>query len=99
MVLNRNKRITAGKAPQRLDESATATSAPIERSVASKRPPSASKAASVMSQGPKGSKKKAPRLKLRVTQASIRPATMRREEDILTASLSSPKALISENEL
>jgi hypothetical protein len=107
MVLSRSKRSNAGKAPGRLNEPALSTPPPPTQSKRSKKASSRSREESVASQALQSSKKAAPpakRLILSIksqapqaTQASsIRPASLRREEDISTA-LESPEPLLSDD--
>jgi hypothetical protein len=104
MVLSRSKRSNAGNAPQRLDEAALSTPPPSAQPKTSKKASSRSQQASVASQASKNSKKAtqpAKRLVLSVkpqaTQPSIQPASLRREEDISTAS-PSPEPLLSDDD-
>jgi hypothetical protein len=108
MVLSRSKRSNAGKAPARLDEAALSTPPPSAQPKPSKRACSRSREASVASQASKSSKMAVPqpakRLVLSIkpqakqtTQPSIVPASLRREEDISTAS-PSPEPLLSDDD-
>jgi hypothetical protein len=111
MVLGRSKRSNAGKAPGRLDEPALSTPLPPTQSKTSKKASSRSREESLASQASKSSKEAAPpakrlvlSIKPQATQAtqatqasSIRPASLRREEDILTVS-ESPEPLLSDDD-
>jgi hypothetical protein len=101
MALRREKCSNAGKAPQRLDKGILSTLPHSGQSKPSKKASLRSREASIASQALKSSKKTAAppakRLVLSVkpqaTQASIQPASLRREEDISTA-LESPEPLL-----
>jgi hypothetical protein len=108
-VLGRSKRSNAGKAPGRLDKPALSTPPLSTQLKTSKKASLRSREASIASQALKSTKKAAPpakRLVLSIkpqatqpTQASfIRPASLRREEDISTASESS-ESLLSDDDI
>jgi hypothetical protein len=90
MVLSREKRSNAGKAPQRLDEAIANTPPPSAQSKASKRAVAKARSVSVVSQGPSRPKKSVPAVSKRAKSVpkaqATQPASLRREEDISTAS-------------
>jgi hypothetical protein len=103
MVLSREKRTNAGKAPQRLDEAALDNPPPSGRPKASKKAVSKARSVSVVSQGSSRSKKRTPAVSKRAKSAlraqSTQPASLRRQEDVLTASPSTQGLLSDDDDL
>jgi hypothetical protein len=104
MVLSREKRSNAGKAPQRLNQAIPSTLPPSAQLKTSKKTVERPRQTSVVSQASQGSKasKKAPpaplkRLILALKKQGTQPADLRHEEDISTA-LPSPEPLLSDDE-
>jgi hypothetical protein len=103
MVLSREKRSNAGKAPQRLNQAIPSTLPPSAQLKTSKKTVKRPYQTSVVpqaSQGLKASKKALPaplkRLILALKKQGRQPADLYYKEDILTALLS-PKPLLSDN--
>ena len=83
MVLSREKRSTAGKAPSRLEQG---TPPPSTQPTASTRPVKASQKVSKASQASKKAAAPAKRLILAMKLPGTQPADLRREGDVSTAS-------------
>jgi hypothetical protein len=97
MVLSREKRSNAGRAPQRLDDANVDTLPPSTQSTGPRRVILKVKEASVASQGSKrSSKKSTPAPASRNRAVSVQPASLRRQEDVSTAS-PSPEPSLSES--
>jgi hypothetical protein len=103
MVLSREKRLNAGKAPQRLNQAILSTPPPSAQLKTSKKTVKRPRQTSVVPQASQGSKasKKAPpaplkRLILVLKKQGTQPADLRHKKDISTALLLS-KPLLSDN--
>jgi hypothetical protein len=103
MVLSREKRLNAGKAPQRLNQAIPSTpllSAQLKTSKKTVERPRQTSVVSQASQGSKASKKAPPappkRLILALKKQGTQPADLRHKEDISTALLS-PEPLLSDD--
>jgi hypothetical protein len=103
IVLSREKRLNAGKAPQRLNQAILSTLPPSAQPKTSKKTNKRPRQTSVVSQASQGSKalKKAPpaplkRLILALKKQGTQLADLCHKEDISTALLS-PKSLLSDD--
>jgi hypothetical protein len=103
MVLSREKRSNAGKAPQRLNQAILSTPPPSAQLKTSKKTVKRPRQTSVVSQASQGLKasKKAPpaplkRLILALKKQGMQPADLRYKKDISTALLS-PESLLSDD--